>query len=246
MSGEKPKLTEEQRLIKRTALFDQAMAYQLEHYGGDGVEEFTVMQRDLMLKVGVDEALIYASIKTGRTVTEENLKFLTKEDLAEWEEAVSEYRKAMGIEDEQQGGCDDPACPNCGSDDIQLMNLGWDKEALAQFVAKAAIAVMESDAGKAAASIMGKKKIELVKQRFVKEIAVAAERALLTLITGGGDDDVIEAGTRSCIDIEMLESRIAIRAIVTKIDGDKLSAKLFFDISHAEHEVTVTRTTALI
>jgi hypothetical protein len=96
----KTKLTEEQRKIKRTAMFDQAMAYQLEHYGGehgnDAIEEMTRIEINGSLAAGVDEALIYASIKTSRSMlTEEGFNLLSKEDQAEWIGAVNEYHKAM-------------------------------------------------------------------------------------------------------------------------------------------------------
>jgi hypothetical protein len=81
-------------------------------------------------------------------------------------------------------------------------------------------------------------KAAAIKERFAKEIAEAAEKALVMLITGGHGEEVVE-GARSCVDIEIVENRLAIRAVVTKIKNEKLTAKLFFDISHAEHEVTV-------
>ena len=43
------------------------------------------------VKIGVDPALIYATIKTQRLVTEENFKFLSREDLQEWVDAIEEY-----------------------------------------------------------------------------------------------------------------------------------------------------------
>lgn len=38
--------------------------------------------------------LIYAYQKTGRLVTDDNLEFLTDEELKEWEDAIEEYRNA--------------------------------------------------------------------------------------------------------------------------------------------------------
>ncbi len=43
------------------------------------------------IKVGVDPALIYATIKKQRLVTEENIKLLSREDLQEWVDAIEEY-----------------------------------------------------------------------------------------------------------------------------------------------------------
>ncbi len=49
-----------------------------------------------MIKVGVDPALIYAFKKTGRIVTEKNQHFLSKREMAEWTDAVEEYR--LGVD----------------------------------------------------------------------------------------------------------------------------------------------------
>ncbi len=40
----------------------------------------------------VDPALIYAFKKTGRLVTEKNQRFLSQREMAEWTDAVEEYR----------------------------------------------------------------------------------------------------------------------------------------------------------
>jgi hypothetical protein len=39
---------------------------------------------------GIDPALVYAMNKTGRIVTEQNMRFLTDADIQEWNEAVDE------------------------------------------------------------------------------------------------------------------------------------------------------------
>jgi hypothetical protein len=44
---------------------------------------------------GVDPAKIYASRKTGRMVTEHNMKYLTREDIDEWEAAIDEYHEKI-------------------------------------------------------------------------------------------------------------------------------------------------------
>src|SRR5579872_3897700 len=44
-----------------------------------------------MVEVGIDPAMIYAFKKTGRIVTAHNQQFLSKEELAEWENAIDEY-----------------------------------------------------------------------------------------------------------------------------------------------------------
>lgn len=45
-----------------------------------------------MRQAGVREEIIYAFQKTGRLVTSENAKYLTREELVEWEAAIDEYR----------------------------------------------------------------------------------------------------------------------------------------------------------
>ena len=45
---------------------------------------------------GMDPALIYAMNKTGRIVTEQNMRFLTDSDLQEWNDAVDEYHQMIG------------------------------------------------------------------------------------------------------------------------------------------------------
>lgn len=42
---------------------------------------------------GMDAAWIYATAKTGSLPTEENIKFMPKEHLQEWLEAVEEYNR---------------------------------------------------------------------------------------------------------------------------------------------------------
>ena len=56
------------------------------------MEHIEAAMVDLMKQAGIDPALIYAYEKTGRIVTEENKNKLTDAELAEWDEAVDEYR----------------------------------------------------------------------------------------------------------------------------------------------------------
>ncbi|MDA1055708.1 MAG: hypothetical protein O3C40_35380 [Planctomycetota bacterium] len=51
---------------------------------------------ELMEKVGIDPAIIYATEKTGRLVTEENEDFLTDMELDEWSAAIEEYEAELG------------------------------------------------------------------------------------------------------------------------------------------------------
>ncbi len=44
---------------------------------------------------GIDPVLVYAMKKTGRIVTAENRRFLSDDDLREWEAAVAEARKSL-------------------------------------------------------------------------------------------------------------------------------------------------------
>jgi hypothetical protein len=45
------------------------------------------------VKTGVEPEKIYATIKTGRMLTTENRKFLSKAELKEWQDAGEEYRR---------------------------------------------------------------------------------------------------------------------------------------------------------
>ncbi len=56
------------------------------------LDEYNHVLVTSMIKVGVDPALIYAFKKTGRLVTEKNQRFLSKREMAEWTDAVEEYR----------------------------------------------------------------------------------------------------------------------------------------------------------
>ena len=48
-----------------------------------------------MGKVGIDPAVMYAFKKTGMIVTSHNQQFLSKEELAEWTDAIDEYYLTM-------------------------------------------------------------------------------------------------------------------------------------------------------
>ena len=47
---------------------------------------------EAMKEAGIDPAIIYATEKTGRIVSEENVELLSDIELEEWEEAIEEYR----------------------------------------------------------------------------------------------------------------------------------------------------------
>jgi hypothetical protein len=48
---------------------------------------------EAMMKINVRPALIYASIKTGRVLTTDNMNLLSREDLIEWERYCAEYEE---------------------------------------------------------------------------------------------------------------------------------------------------------
>jgi hypothetical protein len=49
----------------------------------------------VMSTSGMRPEIIYAFEKTGRIVTRENMKFLTKAELAEWDSAIAEYHEQV-------------------------------------------------------------------------------------------------------------------------------------------------------
>jgi len=52
----------------------------------------------LMKETGIDPAIIYATEKTGRLVTEDNVNRLSDVELDEWEAAIEEYRASHGAQ----------------------------------------------------------------------------------------------------------------------------------------------------
>jgi hypothetical protein len=53
-------------------------------------DRLTRMLNEALSATGVDPALVYAHNKTGLIVSEENMHLLSKEDLAEWNQAIEE------------------------------------------------------------------------------------------------------------------------------------------------------------
>ena len=45
----------------------------------------------IAVRAGVEPSKIYAMIKTGRVLTDDNMKFLSKADIKEWADAAREY-----------------------------------------------------------------------------------------------------------------------------------------------------------
>src|SRR5438093_1202111 len=62
------------------------------------VEAIEHKMLEALHKAGVRPAMIYAFQKTGRLVTEENRKKLTKAELKEWTDAVDEWNATHGGE----------------------------------------------------------------------------------------------------------------------------------------------------
>jgi hypothetical protein len=46
---------------------------------------------EIMRRTGIDRAFIYAFRKTGRILTTENMRYLTRAELKEWNDAIEEY-----------------------------------------------------------------------------------------------------------------------------------------------------------
>ena len=62
-------------------------------FGDIDPEEFHEKTVAMMEEAGIDPAMIYAFKKTGRIVTEENMKFLSEKDLEEWQAAIDEFEE---------------------------------------------------------------------------------------------------------------------------------------------------------
>jgi len=59
------------------------------------MDEMTAALVEAMAETGVEPARIYAYRKTGLIVTEENLRLLSEQDLAEWKSAIQEYEEMI-------------------------------------------------------------------------------------------------------------------------------------------------------
>jgi hypothetical protein len=53
-------------------------------------------KRSFILDAGIDPAFAFAFRKTGFLLTEENMQFMTSAELAEWNDAIEEYRSNEG------------------------------------------------------------------------------------------------------------------------------------------------------
>lgn len=60
------------------------------------IEVFREAMIKAMVDAGLPGDLIYAFQKTGRLVSEENQKFLTDDELKEWNDAIDEYHEREG------------------------------------------------------------------------------------------------------------------------------------------------------
>jgi len=55
--------------------------------------------QQIMLNAGVDPAFVYAYGKTGLLVTEDNISLLSEAELAEWNYATGEFKKARAAKE---------------------------------------------------------------------------------------------------------------------------------------------------
>jgi len=60
-------------------------------------EKYERMMIEAMAEVGISQATIFAFKRTGRIVTEMNKHLLTPEELREWNDAVDEYHRRVGV-----------------------------------------------------------------------------------------------------------------------------------------------------
>jgi hypothetical protein len=60
------------------------------------LRQMTDAMYTIMIDAGIDPAYAFAFRKTGRLLTTENMKYLTPDELAEWNDAIQEYRFYKG------------------------------------------------------------------------------------------------------------------------------------------------------
>ena len=73
----------------------QAVVHELMPPGDRPISEddLMAMMTEVFRQAGTPPHIVYAAQKTGRIVTEENQHLLSRDDLAEWDAAVAEYRQ---------------------------------------------------------------------------------------------------------------------------------------------------------
>jgi hypothetical protein len=82
-------------LIRFNPILAEALA-QAEEENVDQPVEFLRELVAVTVKTGVSPEKIYAVIKTGRILTADNMKFLSKADIKEWQDACHEYERLAG------------------------------------------------------------------------------------------------------------------------------------------------------
>jgi hypothetical protein len=76
--------------------FNPILAKAFDHFVAKNHPEVSGYMRYIVaaaVKVGADPEKIYATIITGRMLTTENMKFLSKAEIKEWQDAGEEYRR---------------------------------------------------------------------------------------------------------------------------------------------------------
>lgn len=86
-------------LIQFNPILAKALAEAEENADSNVAKECLRELVAVSVRTGVEPKKIYAVIKTGRILTAENMKFLSKADIKEWSNACDEYDKLVtGIE----------------------------------------------------------------------------------------------------------------------------------------------------
>ena len=79
-----------------------------------------------MKEVEISEGIIYAYVKTGRMLSEENIQYLDDEDINEWDEAINEYERIISsnenlIEETISQLPRDKECPDLSKKELELI-----------------------------------------------------------------------------------------------------------------------------
>ena len=79
----------------RTFTFNPLIAKAFTQFESENDARTTTVMREIVvagLKTGAAPEKVYATIKTGRMLTKDNMQFLTPAEIQEWADAVEEYR----------------------------------------------------------------------------------------------------------------------------------------------------------
>jgi hypothetical protein len=83
-------------LIRFNPILAEALAKAEENSDPDVPKDYLRELVAVSVRSGVEPSKIYAVIKTGRILTAENMKLLSKADIKEWEDACREYNRLAG------------------------------------------------------------------------------------------------------------------------------------------------------